>query len=502
MKRWKRAVFTTIALLTIASAEATGCGKKNEMTGSMEETIGSEADIVIETDTAEVEKNEETSSDEEITSPETSGEAMIAPFPEDKLNRFPRPDYGAAVTGEWDHTMFLATDLHYLSKELTDGGDGFLHTVEHGDGKVITYIDEITEAFFDTVIEKKPEAVILSGDLTLDGAWKSHVELAEKLSRVERAGIPVLVIPGNHDVNNPNASEYRNGERIPAEYTSPEQFRQIYMDYGYGEAASEDPYSLSYTFDLDPETRFLMIDSCMYIPRAKVGGSISAETYDWIQEQLEDAWDNGMSVIPVAHHNLLDESEIYVEDCSIEHGEQLVDILEEWDVNMFFSGHLHVQHAKRAEENRGVWEMVTSSLATPACQYGVLKTNSNGHFAYYTDVVDVQSWAIKHQSNKQDLLSFDAFKEPFLRRVFYNQAYDELKKYTNLSETKRVQMSQLYSEANYHYYQGDAYRVRDKLLDDPAYTLWQNEGGMTQLEEYLRYILSDAVADYNQVIYK
>lgn len=42
-----------------------------------------------------------------------------------------------------------------------------------------------------------------------------------------------------------------------------------------------------------------------------------------------------MILLPVAHHNLLDESKIYVEDCTIEHSEELVDRLEEEDIPLF-----------------------------------------------------------------------------------------------------------------------------------------------------------------------
>ena len=34
--------------------------------------------------------------------------------------------------------------------------------VEYGDGKVVTYIDEITDAFLEEVIQLRPNALILS----------------------------------------------------------------------------------------------------------------------------------------------------------------------------------------------------------------------------------------------------------------------------------------------------------------------------------------------------
>lgn len=396
--------------------------------------------------------------------------------------------------------IILATDIHYFDPSLTDYGPRFQEMVEYGDGKVVTYIDEITDAFLEEVIQLRPNALILSGDLTLEGEKKSHESLAEKLYRVEEAGIPVLVIPGNHDINNKRAARYEGEQRLPAEYTTPEEFRRIYRDFGYDEAISEDVGSLSYVYQLDEEHRIMMLDTCQYRPVAKVGGAILSETYYWIEEQLEEAWEEAMDVIPVAHHNLLEESKIYVDDCTIEHGEQLVNILDEWDVKLFLSGHLHVQHTMRSEDNRGVWEAVTSSLATPACQYGVLTCRDDGSYQYGTWSVDVESWAREHGRKERDLLEFRKFQEPFLRRVFYNQSMTALNAVPDIPEDRKKQMSDLYARLNYYYYQGTAYQIKNEVLSDPAYLMWLNEGTLTVLGEYVEYIVSDAVHDYNRLI--
>ena len=396
--------------------------------------------------------------------------------------------------------IIIGTDIHYLAPSLTDGGPRFQEMVEYGDGKVVTYISEITEAFLDEVISLRPNALILSGDLTLEGEKASHEGLADQLSRVEEAGVPVLVIPGNHDINNRQAACYEGTQRLPAEFTTPEEFREIYREFGYDEAISEDDYSLSYVYQLDENTRMLMLDTCQYRPTAKVGGAILSSTYDWIEEQLMQAWDDGMDIIPVAHHNLLDQSEIYVDNCTIEHGEQLADLLEEWDVPIFLSGHLHVQHTKRSVDNMGVWEMVTASLATPVCQYGVLEYGGNGSFDYKTWSVDVEGWAKEKGVTEKDLLEFDRFKVPFLKRVFYNQSMAALTPVQELNEEQKKQMSELYAEMNYYYYQGTAYQIRDQVKQDPAYELWLEEGAASVLGDYVVYIMEDAKRDYNRVI--
>ena len=443
-------------------------------------------------------------SQESQTESETQQEAVSTETEEDKTadsstETEEEQTTDSSTDAEWIENIMLATDIHYFSDSLTDGGPRFQEMVEYGDGKIVTYIDQITDAFLDEVVKQHPDALVLSGDLTLNGEKASHKDLAEKLHRVENHGIPVLVIPGNHDINNHQAARYKGEERLPAEYTTPEEFRQIYRAFGYDEAVSEDPNSLSYLYELDENTWLLMIDSCQYSPVNKVGGSVSEATYEWVEQQLEAAWDAGVEIIPVAHHNLLDESEIYVDECTIEHSEQFIDLLETWDVPLFLSGHLHVQHCKRSEDNRGIWEMVTASLATPSCKYAILTYRDDRNFLYRTQSLDVEAWAKKNQRTEEDLLNFKQFQTPFLRRVFYNQAIAALNEVPELTDSEREQMAQLYSLLKFHYYQGTAYQVQEPVRNDPAYELWQEDGMATQQGEYFRYILEDGKRDYNRL---
>ena len=443
-------------------------------------------------------------SQESQTESETQQEAVSTETEEDKTadsstETEEEQTTDSSTDAEWIENIMLATDIHYFSDSLTDGGPRFQEMVEYGDGKIVTYIDQITDAFLDEVVKQHPDALVLSGDLTLNGEKSSHKDLAEKLHRVENHGIPVLVIPGNHDINNHQAARYKGEARLPAEYTTPAEFRQIYRAFGYDEAASEDPNSLSYLYELDENTWLLMIDSCQYSPVNKVVGAISEAAYEWVEQQLEAAWDAGVEIIPVAHHNLLDESEIYVDECTIEHSEQFIDLLEAWDVPLFLSGHLHVQHCKRSEDNRGIWEMVTASLATPSCKYAILTYRDDRSFLYRTQSLDVEAWAKKNQCTEEDLLNFKQFQTPFLRRVFYNQAIASLNEVPELTDSEREQMAQLYSLLKFHYYQGTAYQVQEPVRNDPAYELWQEDGMATQQGEYFRYILEDGKRDYNRL---
>ena len=95
--------------------------------------------------------------------------------------------------------LIVATDLHYLSPSIVERGEVFEKVYLGGDGKQMNYMSEIPDAFIEDVIKEKPDGLILSGDLTFNGEKKSHEELVEKFKKVEKSGVPVMVIPGNHD---------------------------------------------------------------------------------------------------------------------------------------------------------------------------------------------------------------------------------------------------------------------------------------------------------------
>ena len=43
--------------------------------------------------------------------------------------------------------IMVATDIHYLSKSINDGGEAFANMIAKGDGKVMKYIEEIVDTF-------------------------------------------------------------------------------------------------------------------------------------------------------------------------------------------------------------------------------------------------------------------------------------------------------------------------------------------------------------------
>lgn len=477
-KKLKRRLFFAGLAFALLAA---GCGKKEAKEADTPATSGG--------------LPFEASSEPEEIKPTSPILETIEPFPDSETQE--------EMMVEAGHKIIIATDMHYLAGELTDMGTGFIQMVQHGDGKVTNYIWEITEAFVQEVIQERPEILILSGDLSLNGELASHREFAGYLKQIEDAGIPVAVIPGNHDINNIGASRYLEGRRVPAETTTPEQFYQIYRDFGYDEAVSRDGQSLSYVYKAAEDLWLFMLDSCQYRQGNLVGGMIDLETYDWIEEQLEAAADAGVAVLPVSHHNLLEESQIYQDDCTIEHSEKLIEMMELWEVPLYLSGHLHVQHYMNSDTEwdgtKGIYEIVTSSLATPPCQYGVLYVQEDGKFQYHTQIVNMDLWARTSGQTDINLLEFSNYRVPFLENVFYNQAHDQLEKMKELGLTdmQMGRMSQVYAKANCFYYWGRAVEMAEALKNSEEYQLWSEYAAHTSQAEYLEYILEEAVTDYN-----
>ena len=235
--------------------------------------------------------------------------------------------------------IILATDLHYQSAACQDDGEAFQTFVAESDGKVIQYLPELLEAFIDQVIAEKPSALVLSGDISMNGEEISHQELSYRLHRVQDAGIPVLVIPGNHDINNTNASYYFGEEKTPAAPVTPEEFYDLYRQYGYDQALSRDQSSLSYVYELDEKNWLLMLDSSQYEPKNLVEGRIKDETLEWARQELEKAREQGIFVLPIAHHNLLSQSRMYTTQCVMENNTEVIDLLQEYELPLFLSGH-------------------------------------------------------------------------------------------------------------------------------------------------------------------
>lgn len=399
--------------------------------------------------------------------------------------------------------IIQATDLHYQSASSEDDGAAFNTFVERCDGKVVKYLPQLLDAFIDQVIKEKPAALVLSGDITMNGEKINHEELSERLHKVQDAGIPVLVIPGNHDINNPNAAVYFGDEKESTDSVTPEEFYDLYHMYGYDQAINRDSASLSYVYQLDERNRLLMLDSCQYEPKNLVEGRIKEETLAWMEEQLQKAKEDGMQILPIAHHNLLAQSRMYTTQCAMENNGEVIDLLQKYKIPLFLSGHLHVQRIRKhkaepgvADDAYGIQEIITDSISIPPCQYGILQWKEDGSMKYSTESVDVSSWAKRTGQENTDLLDFEGWSENYIQKLIEDQIGGVVK---NVGREVKRSMAVTYADVYIDYYAGrkiDAKGVRTS----EGYTWWERNLPDSYLLKELNSMINDADRDNNYLL--
>ena len=312
----------------------------------------------------------------------------------------------AALCEQTAPFFIVATDPHYISPELTDNGPYFMRMVESADGKVTRYCDALTDAFVDEVIAQRPGCLILSGDLTFNGARKSHEDLAQKLARVHAAGIPVLVMPGNHDLNMRISASFSGESYTIVPSVTAAEFAKIYHNFGFAQAISRDTHSLSYIAEPLPGVCVLMLDA--NTPGAPC--AVAAPTFAWLDAQLPLLRAAGKKIIAVSHQNMFAHSDLLSKGFVIQNVQRLLSLYIRNGVAVNLSGHMHLQHIKRSLS--GFPEIATSSLCVSPCQYGVIELRGD-QAAYHTESVDVSAWAVRTGQTDENLLNFTDYAARF-----------------------------------------------------------------------------------------
>jgi 3',5'-cyclic AMP phosphodiesterase CpdA len=375
-----------------------------------------------------------------------------------------------------DLTLFVATDIHYLAETLRDNGQAFQKFVNEGDGKQLNYISEIMDAFVYDMKEKKPEVLIISGDLTNNGELKSHQELAEKLKEVEAQGTSVYVIPGNHDILNPWARGFKEEKQCWAETISPKEFSKVYKEYGYDEAVIRDETTLSYLAAPSEEVWLLMLDTSQYdnnkvFEFPQTDGEISPATLVWIKECIDLAKKNNVELIPVMHHNLLNHSEVIIDGYTLNNNDELLAVFEQNNLRLSLSGHIHIQDIS---SHKDIYDVATSSLAVYPQQYGILKyLPASKEYHYSSSWIDMEGWAKTVGLQDQNIIHFKDYSEAFFGGKAFEMAKRSLEKYPNYSFEERQQMAEIVRVLNLRYFEGNENIHSELILNSIGYKLWE-----------------------------
>ena len=249
-----------------------------------------------------------------------------------------------------------ATDLHYSqagadTKLGAHTAKDFSHAVSSGELHIES--GAIIDAFLDAAAANGSEYVLLSGDLTDRGLVPEHEVVSEKLTAFEKeTGIPVFVVPGNHDyLSTVKAAE----------------FKSFYADFGYNEAITVDESSGSYVAELSDGYRLLAIDS----------NKVDQARASWIKAQAEQAQKDGKKLIAMMHHNLLNHfvfGDFFKTGSYLDPALGISELFAEYNIRYTFSGHTHSHDIKAYTGANGVtvYDILTSTLNAYPCPYRVV----------------------------------------------------------------------------------------------------------------------------------
>ena len=374
------------------------------------------------------------------------------------------------------YRIMVASDLHYIAPTLTDGGTCYQRVLNSGDSKFMPYVEEITDAFFEDVLAERPEALILAGDLSFNGAVESHEALIEKLRALEAVGIPVLVTTGNHDVFNTNAARYRGDSFSRVSPADTESFAALYVDFGLNEALSVDRDSLSYVYPLNESTWVLVLD----LNTAHDFCSLSADSLRWAEAQLKAAQNAGVHVLAAGHQNLYQHS-IFRAGYVFGRSEQLSALFRKYEVPLYLSGHLHIQHIQTEE---GLTEICSSALCSYPCQYGLLSA-MDGSIHYEARQLDMAAWAERNGRNDAVFQDFQAAAGRCMDAHFSSDG--TVPDYAT-AEDYDVMLTYL-KALNRAYFAGDLREIQAMDPDGSIAALWDRGGDLTAL--YVRSVLRE-----------
>ena len=275
----------------------------------------------------------------------------------------------------------LFSDPHYFPEELAGGyGDAFKegqiigHPIEQTPG----VLRSVLAAIKARALRGEIDYLLIPGDLTREGEYIGHVRLAEILRQFEKeTGIPVAVIPGNHDIDNGGASDFSNGVKEKARQMTWEEFYENYKDLGFDLPNCERFVSgsesrdgkLSYAADLGDKYRLIALDTSVR--------RINADLRAWTVDQCEKAEAAGKTIVAMGHHNLNEQLKgqlIVMQNQGVENMRDVSEEFADAGMHFYFSGHLHMSEISPWYSDKGevLYDVIVPGLYSFPGDYRVV----------------------------------------------------------------------------------------------------------------------------------
>ena len=271
--------------------------------------------------------------------------------------------------------VMVIADPHVIPSALLQPGTAAQEMLDAG-RKMLDLSESAFLALLDTAATHRPDLLLIPGDLTKDGEQMSHTWMRDQLATLEsETGIKTLVIPGNHDINNPNAYSYNGDQKTSVASISDADF-DLYYSAQMG--AVRDPESHSYVAEPFPGVTILAIDGT----HADAGtGWLSDNTLSWLLAQADGAVAKGHLVIAMCHWQLIDhvdQMSEFMAATQLKDAATIAEALAQHHVHLVLTGHFHVNGAStKYFGNDSIVEVTTGSPVAYPCPYRWLEISED-----------------------------------------------------------------------------------------------------------------------------
>jgi len=284
-------------------------------------------------------------------------------------------------------SIALISDPHFFPESMAGGygpvfdeGQIVGHPIEQAPGVLRSALAAIKAR----ALRGEIDFLFIPGDLTREGELGGHEGLAEILLQFEEeTGVPVAVVPGNHDINNGSAATFVNGVKEKAQETTYEDFRRLYDQLGYDldncvefvPTGEDKAGRLSYAADLNGGYRLVALDT-----RER---RITPELQAWTIEQCELAVAEGKTIVAMGHHNLNEQLKgqlVIMQNQGIENMREVSEAFADAGMHFYFSGHLHMSEISPWYSDSGevLYDIIVPGLYSFPGDYRVVNFSTEG----------------------------------------------------------------------------------------------------------------------------
>lgn len=378
------------------------------------------------------------------------------------------------ITSKTKPTIWILSDTHLIADSLHDNGTAFQHMKDTSAGKDLEYQEIALAAFVRKAIHEKPTAVLITGDVTFNGAEISGERLAEIFQPLTENGIAFLVLPGNHDVFDGWARKFRGENEYYTQQISPSSWKSIFAT-SYQHALHQDPNSLAYSVNLNEQYRLILTDSNIYGNQESqthpiTSGKISSFQMKWIEKELIDAKKQRQQVLFFMHHNLYRHNKVIYQGYILDNALELQSLLQKYGVKIVFSGHMHAQNIIGPFSNCEIAEVAGACFCMTKQEYGELQLDEEG-MHYQVHSFEMEPWLTESERQKMP-----ANFHQYLQKLFFSIGEQQLSQIVHAlpdkDEAKTV--IKLADQLNWNFFVGESnYSTveKKKIVESPEYRL-------------------------------